>query len=138
LLCTAAAAAAQEKIHRSAGYQPHHGLNVLVIHGFSPFLKKCLFAHVLHHGEQVLENVQETGSRGYNHHRRHDEKKDWKYQLHSNLRGAFFRLLPASRTQVIRVGPQRFAHTGAKAVVLNQDRDQFPDFVLTGAFGEVS
>jgi hypothetical protein len=49
----AGAAAAQEEVHRSAGYQPNHGLYVLAIHACS-FLPA---PKILHHWEQVFEHL---------------------------------------------------------------------------------
>src|SRR5882757_1562032 len=80
-----------------------------------------LLMKLLHHWKQILKELQQARACRHDHHRRHDEKEYWEYQLDADFGAALFSVLFSPGPQIPRMRAQGFSHAGSEPVVLHQN-----------------
>src|SRR5689334_6538723 len=95
-------------------------------------------SHALHHGEQVLKDLQNAGSGGDYQHGGENKEEDREHEFDADLAGSLFGVLTASRTHEVGMGAKTLAHAGAEPVVLHKNCNQLAKFGFAGALREIA
>ena len=93
----------EEQHHDAAGGDPNSSLKNRVVHSCALLLLLTLSAspYLLHHGEQVLENLQQAWSGRHDEHGRQNKKENREDEFDADLAGSLFGFLAAARAQEV-------------------------------------